>query len=370
MKTPKLDKPAKGDRADRTGKVERSEKPSRTERMDRSLRAEKEKYTKVEKPEKSTRAERASKTSRTDRLSRTDKSERPEKMPKLERIEKSPKVEKVTRNDRVDRHEKLVKEKIEKHTRAEKVDKVDPPAPKVALKPKQKPTKVKAEPPPKKRKKWLKEVVSSSDSDSSPDQQSEEERVPVGRVLNTRAMKEMYRSYIEMLVSTALDPDMIQALEDTSDELYLPPMRKIDGIVNEHKKKVLKKFSLSSSVQEALHTFPQLITESGASTVRMKPGGEPYNRKTLNKLKKNVAKPQEFKVDAEKSLYYSLYHSLHHYKYHTFLRCKQETNAIEEQNDDLGQEEVVQQCMRNQPWLEKLFDSFIDLITQAQNKCA
>ncbi|XP_077313313.1 proline-rich protein 12 [Lithobates pipiens] len=369
-KTPKLDKPAKGDRADRAGKVERSEKPSRTERMDRSPRAEKEKHTKVEKPEKSTRAERASKTSRTDRLSRTDKSERPEKMPKLERIEKSPKVEKVTRNDRVDRHEKPVKEKIEKHTRAEKVDKMDPPAPKVALKPKQKPTKVKAEPPPKKRKKWLKEVVSSSDSDSSPDQQSEEERVPVGRVLNTRAMKEMYRSYIEMLVSTALDPDMIQALEDTSDELYLPPMRKIDGIVNEHKKKVLKKFSLSSSVQEALHTFPQLITESGASTVRMKPGGEPYNRKTLNKLKKNVAKPQEFKVDAEKSLYYSLYHSLHHYKYHTFLRCKQETNAIEEQNDDLGQEEVVQQCMRNQPWLEKLFDSFIDLITQAQNKCA
>uniref|UniRef100_A0A8D0GU48 Proline rich 12 n=1 Tax=Sphenodon punctatus TaxID=8508 RepID=A0A8D0GU48_SPHPU len=42
------------------------------------------------------------------------------------------------------------------------------------------------------------------------------ERVPTGRVLNTRAMKEMYRSYVEMLVSTALDPDMIQALEDTN----------------------------------------------------------------------------------------------------------------------------------------------------------
>ncbi|KAM5131823.1 proline-rich protein 12 isoform 2-T2 [Mantella aurantiaca] len=367
-KTPKVDKPAKGDRAEKAGKVERSEKPSRTERMDRSPRAEKEKQTKVEKPEKLTRAERASKTPRADRHSKTDKSERPEKMPKLERIEKSPKQEKVTRNDRVERPVKA--EKIDRHTRVEKVEKVDPPVPKVTVKPKQKPTKMKAEPPPKKRKKWLKEVVSSSDSDSSPDQQSEEERVPVGRVLNTRAMKEMYRSYIEMLVSTALDPDMIQALEDTSDELYLPPMRKIDGIVNEHKKKVLKKFSLSSSVQEGLHTFPQLITETGESTVRMKPGGEPYNRKTLNKLKKNVAKPQEFKVDAEKSLYYSLYHSLHHYKYHTFLRCKQETNAIEEQNDDLGQEEVVQQCMRNQPWLEKLFDSFIDLLTQAQNKCA
>lgn len=32
-------------------------------------------------------------------------------------------------------------------------------------------------------------------------------------------MREMYRSYVEMLVSTALDPDMIQALEDTHGEL-------------------------------------------------------------------------------------------------------------------------------------------------------
>ncbi|KAG8567708.1 hypothetical protein GDO81_013751 [Engystomops pustulosus] len=365
----KSDKPAKMERPDRTSKVERSDKPNRLERADRSPRSDRaEKSTKVERADKPVRAERSSKTARTDRPSKMEKSERPEKMPKLERIEKSSKLEKVTKNDKIEKPVRT--EKIEKQVRVEKVDKVEPTPPKVALKPKQKHTKVKAEPPPKKRKKWLKEVASSSDSDSSPDQQSEEERIPVGRVLNTRAMKEMYRSYIEMLVSTALDPDMIQALEDTSDELYLPPMRKIDGIVNEHKKKVLKKISLSASVQEGLHTFPQLNIDPGDSIVKMKPGGEPYNRKTLNKLKKNVAKPQEFKVDAEKSLYYSLYHSLHHYKYHTFLRCKQETNAIEEQNDDLGQEEVVQQCMRNQPWLEKLFDSFIDLLTQAQNKCA
>ncbi|XP_044137525.1 proline-rich protein 12 [Bufo gargarizans] len=365
----KMYKHAKTERSDKTGRVERPDKPSKIERADRSPRSDRaEKTTKLERPDKPVRAERSSKTLRTDRPSKMDKSERPEKMPKLERMEKSPKLEKVTKNDKVEKPVRA--EKIEKHIRVEKVDKVEPTPAKVTLKPKQKHTKVKAEPPPKKRKKWLKEVASSSDSDSSPDQQSEEERVPVGRVLNTRAMKEMYRSYIEMLVSTALDPDMIQALEDTSDELYLPPMRKIDGIVNEHKKKILKKISLSSSVQEALHTFPQLNIDPGDSTVRIKPGGEPYNRKTLNKLKKNVAKPQEFKVDTEKSLYYSLYHSMHHYKYHTFLRCKQETNAIEEQSDDLGQEEVVQQCMRNQPWLEKLFDSFIDLLTQAQNKCA
>lgn len=109
------------------------------------------------------------------------------------------------------------------------------------------------------------------------------ERAVPGRLLKTRAMREMYRSYVEMLVSTALDPDMIQALEDThgklrtwgpdprsgpvfvpvhreaealltsppclSDELYLPPMRKIDGLLNEHKKKVLKRLSLSPALQ-------------------------------------------------------------------------------------------------------------------------
>lgn len=36
--------------------------------------------------------------------------------------------------------------------------------------------------------------------------------------VNNRAMREMFRSYVEMLVSTALDPDMIQALEDTDGE--------------------------------------------------------------------------------------------------------------------------------------------------------
>lgn len=47
-----------------------------------------------------------------------------------------------------------------------------------------------------------------------------------------------------------------------------------------------------------------------------------------------------------------------------------QTTAIEGQDEDLGQEEVVQQCMRNQAWLERLFDSFSELLAQAQSKCA
>ncbi|XP_041856846.1 proline-rich protein 12 [Melanotaenia boesemani] len=215
------------------------------------------------------------------------------------------------------------------------------------------------EPPPKKRK-WLKEVRSSSESDSSPP--SDDEGAARGG-LNSRVMREMFRSYVEMLVSTALDPDMIQALEDTDDELYLPPMRKIDSLLSEQKKKLLRRVNMSAQHQEALHVFPKMTAdplESGS--VRVHLGGDGYNRKTLNWVKKSFLKQQDMKLSIETCRIYSLYHSLHHYKYHTFLHCKKETDSIEQAAEDPGQEEVVQQCMANQGWLESLFSSFMELV--------
>ncbi|XP_035513965.1 proline-rich protein 12 [Morone saxatilis] len=229
--------------------------------------------------------------------------------------------------------------------------------------PKSKPAKVKAEPPPKKRKKWLKEIPSSSDSDSSEEAASENE-MPVKGGVNNRAMREMFRSYVEMLVSTALDPDMIQALEDTDDELYLPPMRKIDSILSEQKRRLLRRVSMSSQHQEVLHAYPQIIVDPlDSGVVRVRLSGDAYNRKTLNRVKKTLPKPQDLKLSADSYRIYSLYHSLHHYKYHTFLQCKKETNTIEQAAEDPGQEEVVQQCMANQSWLDTLFSSFIELLT-------
>uniref|UniRef100_A0A4W5N8T1 Proline rich 12 n=1 Tax=Hucho hucho TaxID=62062 RepID=A0A4W5N8T1_9TELE len=233
---------------------------------------------------------------------------------------------------------------------------------KVERPPKSKPAKVKAEPLPKKRK-WLKEVPSSSDSDSSEEAASEDEMTMQGGV-NNRAMREMFRSYVEMLVSTALDPDMIQALEDTEDELYLPGMRKIDGIIVEQKRRLMRRVNMSTQHQETLHMYPQMAVDpldSGAVWMRL--SGEGYNRKTLNRVKKSLPKPQDLKLSTESCRIYSLYHSLHHYKYHTFLLCKKETNTIEQAAEDPGQEEVVQQCMANQSWLDTLFNSFIELLT-------
>ncbi|XP_039892209.1 proline-rich protein 12-like [Simochromis diagramma] len=141
-------------------------------------------------------------------------------------------------------------------------------------------------------------------------------------------------------------------------------MRKIDSMLSEQKKKLLRRVNMSAQHQEALHIFPKMTAdpvESGVVKVHL--GGEGYNRKTLNQIKRSIPKQQDMKLSIDIFRLYSLYHSLHHYKYHTFLHCKKETDNIEQAAEDPGQEEVVQQCMANQGWLESLFSSFMELLT-------
>nr|BAB15176.1 unnamed protein product [Homo sapiens] len=208
-----------------------------------------------------------------------------------------------------------------------------------SVKPKVKQPKVKAEPPPKKREKW-KEEFSSSQSDSSPEihtsSSDDEEFEPpapfVTRFLNTRAMKETFKSYMELLVSIALDPDTMQALEKSNDELLLPHMKKIDGMLNDNRKRLLLNLHLDQSFKNALESFPELTiitrdskAKSGGTAIsKIKMNGKAYNKKTLRTSKTTTKSAQEFAVDPEKIQLYSLYHSLHHYKYHVYLICKDE----------------------------------------------
>ncbi|XP_058402186.1 glutamine and serine-rich protein 1 isoform X2 [Diceros bicornis minor] len=267
----------------------------------------------------------------------------------------------------------------------------DPPAPKTtttktpSLKPKVKQLKVKAEPPPKKRKKW-KEEFSSSQSDSSPEIHSSssdnEEFDPpapfVTRFLNTRAMKETFKSYMELLVSIALDPDTMQALEKSNDELLLPHMKKIDSMLNDNRKRLLVNLHLDQSFKSALESFPELTiitrdskAKSGGSAIsKIKMNGKAYNKKTLRTSKTTTKSAQEFAVDPEKIQLYSLYHSLHHYKYHVYLICKDEISSVQKKNEDLGQEEIVQLCMKNVKWVEDLFEKFGELLNHVQQKCS
>ncbi|XP_075693883.1 glutamine and serine-rich protein 1 isoform X3 [Rhinoderma darwinii] len=265
----------------------------------------------------------------------------------------------------------------------------------VSAKPKAKQPKTKAEPPPKKRKQW-KEEFSSSQSDSSPDMQSDEEgeewRIMgrntqkfepppppiVTRFLNTRAMKETFKGYVELLVGIALDADVMQNLEKDNDDVLLPHMRKIEGMLNENRRRLLAKLQMDPPLKNALENYPDITTinregkgkSGGASVCKIKVHGKWYNKKTMRPTKTASKQSQEFTVDPEKSQLCSLYHALHHYKYHIYIICKDEVTSVQKSNRDLQRAELVNHCLKNMKWVEDLFEKFGELLSRVQQTCS
>ncbi|XP_030056507.1 glutamine and serine-rich protein 1 isoform X3 [Microcaecilia unicolor] len=257
----------------------------------------------------------------------------------------------------------------------------EPTAKVSSVKSKLKQPKLKAEPPPKKRKKW-KEEYSCCNSDSSPEAQTDDDELEppapfVTRFLNTRAMKESFKSYMELLINIALDSDTVQALEKDNDMPLLPCMKRIDGMLTENRKRLLSKLHLDKSFKRALESFPELKvitrevkTKSGGRSVsKIKMTGKTYNKQTLKMSKTNPKMSQEFAVEPEKIHLCSLYHSLQHHKYHVYLKCKEEVLSLRKRNKDLRPEEILQLCMKNRKWVEELFEKFGELLNHVQQKC-
>ncbi|XP_029937138.1 glutamine and serine-rich protein 1 isoform X2 [Myripristis murdjan] len=245
------------------------------------------------------------------------------------------------------------------------------------LRPKQ--PKPRAEPPPKKRKKW-KEEFSPTPSGSSAEEGGEDDELtpPVpfaSRFLNTRTMKETFKSFVELLISVALDEDVMTALERENDELLLPHMKRVDGMITDNRKRLLHKLHMGQLLKTALDSFPEISVvtelkkdgETPAFKVRL--SGKAYNKKTMKPYKMPNKVPLEYTVDQQKTQWFSLYHSLQHYKYHTYLMCKDEIASLRVQAGELGQEETVQKCLQNGAWVEGLFDRFGELLNQVQQAC-
>lgn len=246
-------------------------------------------------------------------------------------------------------------------------------------KPRPKQPKPRAEPPPKKRRKW-KEEFSPTASGSSAEEGGEDDELnpPVpfaSRFLNTRTMKETFKSFVELLISVALDEDVMIALERANDELLLPHMKRVDGMITDNRKRLLHKLHMGQVLKTALDNFPEISVvtelkkdgETPAFKVRL--SGKAYNKKTMKPHKMPNKVPQEYTVDQQRTQWFSLYHSLQHYKYHTYLMCKDEIASLRVQAGDLGQEETVQKCLQNGAWVEGLFDRFGELINQVQQAC-
>ncbi|XP_053356179.1 glutamine and serine-rich protein 1 [Clarias gariepinus] len=246
-------------------------------------------------------------------------------------------------------------------------------------KPRPKQAKAKAEPPPKKRKKWKEEFTDSTQL-ASPETACEDDEftppVPfASRFLNTRTMKETFKSFVELLISVALDADVMVTLERENDELLLPHMKKVDGMITDNRRRLLPKLRVGQVFKNALDSFPELSvvpelkTDGETPTFKVRLSGKAYNRKTMKPAKSPNKLPLEYTVEQQKTHWFSLYHSLQHYKYHTYLRCMKEIALLRSRGVDLGQEETVQTCMGNRAWVEGLFDRFGELLTQVQQAC-
>eukprot|EP00064_Thunnus_orientalis_P005305 superscaffoldBa00000512_g5319 len=245
-------------------------------------------------------------------------------------------------------------------------------------KPRPKQAKPRAEPPPKKRRKWKEFSPTASGSSAEEGGEDDELNPPVpfaSRFLNTRTMKETFKSFVELLISVALDEDVMTALERANDELLLPHMKRVDGMITDNRKRLLHKLHIGQVLKTALDSFPEISVvtelkkdgETPAFKVRL--SGKAYNKKTMKPYKMPNKVPQEYTVDQQKTQWFSLYHSLQHYKYHTYLMCKDEIASLRVQAGDLGQEETVQKCLQNGAWVEGLFDRFGELINQVQQAC-
>ncbi|XP_068586486.1 glutamine and serine-rich protein 1 [Cebidichthys violaceus] len=256
---------------------------------------------------------------------------------------------------------------------------VDPSSVSQSQKPRPKQLKPRTEPPPKKRRKW-KEEFSPTASGSSAEEGGEDDDLnpPVpfaSRLLNTRTMKETFRSFVELLISIVLDEDVMTALERANDEFLLPQMKRVDGMITDNRKRLLHKLHIGQVLKTALDSFPEISVvtelkkdgETPAFKVRL--SGKAYNKKTMKSYKMPNKVPQEYTVDQQKTQWFSLYHSLQHYKYHTYLMCKDEIASMRVQTVDLGQEEAIQRCLQNGAWVEGLFDRFGELISQVQQAC-
>ncbi|XP_026769559.3 glutamine and serine-rich protein 1 [Pangasianodon hypophthalmus] len=246
-------------------------------------------------------------------------------------------------------------------------------------KPRPKQPKAKAEPPPKKRKKWKEEFTDSTELASPEAAGEDDEFIPpvpfASRFLNTRTMKETFKSFVELLISVALDADVMITLERENDELLLPHMKRVDGMITDNRRRLLPKLRVGQVFKNALDSFPELSvvtelkTDGETPTFKVRLSGKAYNRKTMKPAKSPVKLPLEYTVEQQKTHWFSLYHSLQHYKYHTYLMCMEEIALLRSRGVDLGQEETVQTCMGNQVWVEGLFDRFGELLTQVQQAC-
>jgi len=58
------------------------------------------------------------------------------------------------------------------------------------------------------------------------------------------------------------------------------------------------------------------------------------------------------------------------YVYPFLSFSSKQISSVQKKSADLGQEEIVQLCMKNMKWVEDLFEKFGELLNRVQQKCS
>ncbi|XP_013403188.1 uncharacterized protein LOC106168605 [Lingula anatina] len=191
---------------------------------------------------------------------------------------------------------------------------------------------------------------------------------------------ENFNTYLQILLSQALEENFISAMIEENDPFYLDPLNAIDEMLEKTKKSVQSQLNWKDTFKRAVEWRPYLsFTDTQAKgqhcqacedlhtpAVKMvELYGESYNRKTLQVIP-NSTKHKEFYIGQQASRCLSVYHGLHHFKFALFKRCAAKIQVIRDTNNkSLEGAEVLDQLLMNRTWVLQLFSDLKKLLSDA-----
>lgn len=187
--------------------------------------------------------------------------------------------------------------------------------------------------------------------------------------------------YIQILLSQALEPGFLSALQNEQDDYYMGPLKTIDEALAECKTRMLEILHWTSTFTEAVEYYPYIHViqsstlkdhcqacedEQQEAVKSVMLSGNSYDRNTLvtNADELPQLKRKMFAVGLMTSLHVTAYHSLHHTKFRLYQTCVAKVNWLKSKNVK-EHSDILEQCLQDREWIQKLYKNLKDLQRQS-----
>jgi hypothetical protein len=196
------------------------------------------------------------------------------------------------------------------------------------------------------------------------------------------SLREAFVIYVQTLVSQALEPSFVGALQQEPDPYYINAMTLVDSLLQKRKLAVQGIFNWTQEFLDVLNKFPSYTlsdvsdsskvhsqatdNRTGFATKRIRLFGFTYNYDTLeqgDEVAENNA--TEFVLTQTESLVVSILHGLQHFKFNLCQSCVTQVDALKAATADIDDHDVLDNCLRNQLWMQQVFAQLTVLIENA-----